>query len=252
MFYDCLAVKFYSQLCYIIIYSKNFQKLNIREWKEECRMHRFIRWCMFFSGLVFLGLGNAMAVKVQYLGLNSWDVLNVALFDRWGLTIGTWGVLCGILLILISLIIDRKYVNIGTILNALLVGPIMDFFLWTDMLPHSTDGWLDYVIIGIGIVLAGVGGGMYVASGMGAGPRDGFMLTISDLSGVSVSNARIIVESLVVIIGFLLGGPVFVFTFIYTFIQSPIFQRSFNFFHVLLEKNQENNGVIEAAATRSK
>jgi uncharacterized membrane protein YczE len=32
------------------------------------------------------------------------------------------------------------------------------------------------------------------------------------------------VESAVLLLGFLLGGPIFVVSFIYTFIQSPIFQ----------------------------
>ena len=65
-----------------------------------------------------------------------------------------------------------------------------------------------------------------MAAGIGAGPRDGFMLSVSEKTGLSVSRARIAVESLILIIGFILGGPVFIMTFAYTFIQSPIFQFS--------------------------
>lgn len=76
-----------------------------------------------------------------------------------------------------------------------------------------------------------------------AGPRDGFMLTISDKTGLSISRARIIVECFVLVIGFMLGGPVFIVTFLYTFIQSPIFQHSFKVFqkllHTLNNKNKE-------------
>jgi uncharacterized membrane protein YczE len=84
-------------------------------------------------------------------------------------------------------------------------------------------------------MITGVGGGMYVAAGIGAGPRDGFMLSISDKTKLSVSQARIIVECIVLIIGFLLGGPVFIATFLYTFIQSPIFQHSLKLFKMLIE-----------------
>jgi uncharacterized membrane protein YczE len=112
----------------------------------------------------------------------------------------------------------------------------MDFFLWLDILPHPTNTWLDYLFLLCGILITGIGGGMYVAAGIGAGPRDGFMLSISDKTRLSVSQARIIVESLVLIIGFALGGPVFIATFFYTFIQSPIFQRSFKFFKSIVEK----------------
>ena len=191
---------------------------------------KFLQYCLFFMGLIFFGLGNAIAVKVKYLGLHPWEVLNVALFQHFGLTIGTWGVFCGLILILISFFVARSYISIGTILNALCIGPIMDFFLWLDILPKATNTWLDYFYLLCGIVTTGIGGGMYVAAGIGAGPRDGFMLSISDKTSLSVSQARIIVESLVLVVGFMLGGPVFIATFLYTFIQSPIFHRSLNFF----------------------
>ncbi|GED17099.1 hypothetical protein SAMN04487909_102315 [Aneurinibacillus migulanus] len=161
-------------------------------------------------------------------------MLNVALYQRYGLTIGTWSVVCGLVLVLVSLLVDRRYINIGTFLNALLIGPIMDIFLWLDILPTAMHSWPDYIILLCGIVITGVGGGMYVAAGIGAGPRDGFMLSISDKTGLSVSRARIIVESIVLGIGFLLGGPVFIVTFIYTFIQSPVFQQALKIFRSFL------------------
>ncbi|MGG1674503.1 YitT family protein [Neobacillus sp. NRS-1170] len=210
---------------------------------------KFFQFVLFFLGLTFFALGNAIAVKVKYVGLHPWEVLNVALYQHFGLTIGTWGVICGLLLILVSLFVDRRYISIGTILNALCIGPIMDFFLWLDILPKATNTWVDYLILLSGVVITGIGGGMYVAAGIGAGPRDGFMLSISDKSKLSVSQARIIVESLVLVIGFLLGGPIFIATFIYTFIQSPVFQRSLKIFKGLVasiqkKRNPTQKGIV--------
>jgi uncharacterized protein len=194
-----------------------------------------IRYVIFIVGLTFFGLGNAIAVKVQHVGLHPWEVLNVALYEHFGLTIGTWGVVCGLILVIISYFTARKYIRIGTFLNALLIGPIMDFFLWLDFLPEPTHSWVDYLIVFCAIVIAGIGGGMYVAAGLGAGPRDGFMLSISNKTKLSVSQARILVESFVLIIGLILGGPVFIATFLYTFIQSPVFQRTLSLFNSLIE-----------------
>ncbi|KEK21949.1 YczE/YyaS/YitT family protein [Bacillus gaemokensis] len=193
------------------------------------------RYFLFFLGLTFFGLGNAIAVKVKFLGLHPWEVLNMALYQRFGWTIGTWSVICGLFLVLVSFVVDRRYINIGTFLNALLIGPIMDFFLRLNILPHATHYlWINLLILLTGIIITGIGGGMYVAAGIGAGPRDGFMLAISDKSGISISRARIIVESIVLVIGYILGGPVFIVTFLYTFIQSPIFQQSFKIFQIFL------------------
>lgn len=189
-----------------------------------------IRYTFYFTGLVFFGLGVAVSVKVKYLGLHPWDVLNLALLDKFGLTIGIWSIIVGLVLIFISLFLNKKYVNIGTFLNALLIGPITDFFLWLDILPDANGTWTDYLLLLLGIVLIGLGGGLYVSGGVGAGPRDGFMLSTSERFKWSVLKARILVELTVLGIGFLLGGPIFWVTFIYTLILSPIFQFSLKFF----------------------
>src|SRR5690606_22743213 len=159
-------------------------------------------YTFYFAGLILFGLGVAISVKVKYLGLHPWDVLNVALFEHFGLSIGTWSIIVGLVLIGISLVFSRKYVNIGTLLNALLIGPIMDLFLWLEVLPDASNTWTDYLILLLGIVIVGIGGGLYVAGGIGAGPRDGFMLSMSERTGLSVIKARIAVESIVLVIGY--------------------------------------------------
>ena len=199
-----------------------FRSDSLRNW--------VIRYIFFFLGLVCFGLGIAISVKVQHLGLHPWDVLNVALFQHFGLSIGTWSVVVGLGLIMVSLVVSKKYVNIGTFLNALLIGPILDFFLWLDVLPVATHTWIDYLWLLMGILIIGTGGGMYVAAGVGAGPRDGFMLSIADHTSLSISKARMVVECVVLIIGYALGGPVFIVTFFYTFILSPVFQLSMKIF----------------------
>ncbi len=200
---------------------------------------QIIRYTFFFTGLVCFGLGVAVSVKVKYLGLHPWDVLNVALFEHFGFSIGTWSIIVGLLLISVSLLVRKEYVNVGTFLNALLIGPIMDLFLWLDILPDASNNWTDYLLLLLGIILIGLGGGLYVSGGVGAGPRDGFMLSISERTGLSVVKARILVESIVLAIGWLLGGPVFWVTFIYTFILSPIFQFSLKFFTRLRAQLEE-------------
>ncbi len=182
----------------------------------------------FVIGLIVFSYGIAVAIKVQHLGIHPWDVLNIALYEKFGLTIGTWAVLVGLLLVVVSFFLDKSYINIGTFLNALAVGPMVDLFLFLEWTPDSSGLFADIAVLMMGVVLMGIGGGMYSAARIGAGPRDGFMLSISDKLGTSISRVRIGTESIVLVIGWLLGGPVFIFTFIYTFIQSPIFQFAYH------------------------
>src|SRR5699024_6570166 len=187
----------------------------------------YLRIGRFLIGMITFSLGISLAIKAMHLGIHFWDVLTVGLYDLIGLSVGTWNVIIGIILIIVSLILDRSYVKIGTFLNAIVIGLFVDLFLWLDFLPQATHTCTDIIIILIGIVVMGVGGGVYNAAGVGSGPRDGFMLSISDKTGASIGKVRIITETSVLVVGLLIGGPVFIFTFIFTFVQSPIFQYSY-------------------------
>ena len=205
-------------------------------------MIRTIRWLFYLAGLVTFSYGITIALKMQYLGVHPWDVLNVALFEKIGLTIGSWAIIISIFLICVSLVLDKSYVKLGTFLNAILVGVFVDLFLWIDFLPNASHTWTDYLIMVIGIITMGFGGGLYNAAEIGAGPRDGFMLSISDKLKKSVGLVRIIVETIVLLIGLLLGGPVFLFTFIFTFVQSPVFAYTFKKFKAVMAFIESRHG----------
>lgn len=184
----------------------------------------YYRILIFFIGNIIFSLGITITIKVQHLGLHPWDVLSVGLYEKLGLSIGSWNIIVGGLLVTVSLMLDRTYVRVGTLFNVFLIGCLIDFYLWLDFLPDPTYTWIDYITIIIGIVIMGIGGGVYNGAGIGSGPRDGFMLSISDKTGLSIGKVRIITETIVLVIGWVIGGPVFIFTFVFTFIQSPIFQ----------------------------
>lgn len=199
-------------------------------------MNGFIRWSFFMIGLMLFSLGITMAINVQHLGIQPWDVLSVALFDYLGLSIGTWNIIIGIVLIVISYVLDKSYVRFGTFINVIAVGVLVDFYMWLDFLPKATHSWIDIVIILMAIIIMGISGGIYNAASVGSGPRDGFMLSIAEKIGVSIGKVRIITETIVLVIGLILGGPVFIFTFIFTFIQSPLFQLSYVHFKNKIDK----------------
>lgn len=195
---------------------------------ESGDIMKFALQFLFFSlGLIIFSFGISVAIKVQYLGIHPWDVLNITLYNKFGLSIGTWNIIVGFALISVTLFLNRKFIHIGTFLNAILVGVFVDFFLYLNLSPHSSSHFINVLILICAIFLMGFGGGMYSAAGLGAGPRDGFMLSLSEKLGLSIRKVRMIVETIVLAIGLVLGGPVFIFTFVYTFIQSPIFQFSF-------------------------
>ena len=58
-----------------------------------------------------------------------------------------------------------------------------------------------------GVLVVGLGSGLYIGAAMGPGPRDGVMTGLAR-RGISVRTARTIIEVTVLGVGWLLGGSV--------------------------------------------
>jgi hypothetical protein len=73
---------------------------------------------------------------------------------------------------------------------------------------------------------------IYIGVDAGAGPRDTLMLGISRVGRVSVRVARTCMEITVVVLGWLLGGPVWLGTLIAAFAIGPAVQFAFKILRV--------------------
>ncbi|TSJ63391.1 hypothetical protein FPQ10_11530 [Allobacillus sp. SKP2-8] len=203
------------------------------------------RWLFYFIGLLTFSYGITIALSMQHLGIHPWDVLAVALFEKLGLSIGTWAIIISLILIIVSWFLDKSYIKLGTFLNGVLVGAFVDLFLWIDFLPNASFSWTDSLVMIGGMVVMGIGGGLYNSAQVGSGPRDGFMLSIADKTNAPIGRVRIIVESFILVIGFILGGPVFWFTLIFTFVQSPVFAYSFKRFKTVISFIERRHNTVK-------
>lgn len=164
------------------------------------------RWLFFLGGLAIMAFGFTLVIKADRLGISPWDVLHVGLFLNFGLTIGTWVILMGLLLVAVSSLATRSLPQIGTFLNMLFTGALIDFYNF--ILPDFESLVAQTVILILGILISGFGIGIYVSPKIGAGPRDSIMLILVEKTGLSISIVRASMETLAAIAGWVLGGPV--------------------------------------------
>lgn len=172
----------------------------------------YIRWSFFIIGLFLLALGIAMTIRGELLGIGPWDVLHVGLFNNFGLSIGLWSITTGLLIVLSTSLYFKRWPPIGTWLNMLLIGLFIDMFLW--MLPIVANPIAEIAFFIAGVAIMGAGIGMYIASNIGAGPRDSLMLILIEKTGWTVKRVRTLIEICVAVVGWLLGGPIGVGTVI--------------------------------------
>jgi uncharacterized protein len=175
----------------------------------------FTRWFIFFIGLLVMALGIALMIRADY-GSAPWDVLHIGLYKRLGLTIGTWSIIVGIIIIAVTSFITKKPPQLGAFLNMLFVGIFIDLYLLLPFLTTPLTTFGKIIMLLIGIVIMGYGIGLYIAANCGAGPRDSLMLALTDLLGWKVQWIRGTMEVVVLVAGWLLGGPVFIGTIIFS------------------------------------
>lgn len=178
------------------------------------------RWTFYLMGLIILALGISMTIKGYRLGIGPWDVFHVGLNNKFGLTIGTWSILTGLVIILSTALVLKELPKIGTWINMVLLGVFIDIFNW--IIPNYT-GLLPQAIIFIaGIVVMSYGIGIYMSPNVGAGPRDSLMLVFVEKFGFSIKLVRTSIEVIVALGGWLLGGPVGIGTVIIALLLGQI------------------------------
>lgn len=155
------------------------------------------------AGVVLFGIGIGLTVRAD-LGLGPWDVLHQGISDRTGIPMGTVGILVGIAILVVWIPL-RQRIGIGTVLNTLVVGLVLDVMLvW---LPEIDGLALRWVFLLAGLVIVAVASGLYIGAGLGPGPRDGLMMGLQ-ARGISVRVARTVIELTALAVGWALGGTV--------------------------------------------
>ena len=209
---------------------------------KPIRWNTFIRdFVVIQFGFLLYGLAIALIVRAN-LGTGTWVVLEVALANILGIKIGTMTVYMGFFVLIIALAL-REQVGWGTLGNILSIGPWLNLFL--ELIPNLTDTLLLQIsMFLLGVLVQGIATAVYIGVDAGAGPRDSLMLAIHRTTGVSIRLARGTIEVIVVLIGWLLGGPLGIGTVVFALLIGPSVQWAFKLFKVQPHKPD----LVKAAA----
>ena len=176
------------------------------------------RFAQLLAGLLGYGATASMLVLAN-LGLDPWDVFHQGLSRTFGLGIGTWAIIASVLVLVCGWVPLRQRPGVGTVMNAVIVGLVMDVILGVVHPPHVL--WARIALLLGGVIGNGLATGFYIGAGLGPGPRDGLSTGIAG-RGHSMRVVRTTIEGTVLVTGFLLGGDVGVGTLFYATAIGPI------------------------------
>ena len=184
----------------------------------------FQRWVKLLAGLICYGIGISL-MKQSQLGLSPWEVLHDGLSKISGIEIGTVSIFIGIIVLLLWIPM-RERPGIGTVLNIFIVGNITNLTL--PLIPLTNQLWLQILWLVLGVLIVGLATALYLGSRLGAGPRDGLMMSFHRRTGSSIRLVRSIMEISVLAVGWLLHGTIGIGTLAFAFGIGPIVQIMFH------------------------
>ena len=155
---------------------------------------------------------------VSFTGASPWSVLAQGISLNVNLSIGTITLLISVAVLIFWIPLGQKP-GMGTIFNALIIAIMID--LCIKYVPTPSNYIHQLLLAVISVIMVGIGGGIYLVSNLGAGPRDGLMIGLQKLTNFPIAVVRATLEISVVSIGWYLGGTVGVGTLLFAFGIGP-------------------------------
>jgi len=178
-----------------------------------------------FVGLFFFALGVVMTLYAD-LGMAPWGVLQVGLTKSMSLSFGQVSQVVGLAVLVLGWLLGFPP-GFGTVMNMYFIGYFVDQIMAWGLvpMPRSLPGQLA-LLMG-GILVLGAASYIYLNPKLGAGPRDGLMMGLVQRLDRPVYQVRGAIEVTVLVLGYLLGGPVGVGTLITAFTTGYAVQLAF-------------------------
>jgi len=179
------------------------------------------------SGLFLCACGIVSFLESR-LGLPPWDVLHQGIAKHTPLSFGLANVFVGVLVLFLAWRLGSRP-GIGTLANAVLIGLFVVFVVPLSVVHHLAAWPLParIALLAGGLVLFGLGSGLYIGAALGAGPRDSLMLVGAQRSGFRIGATRAVLEGSVLVAGVALGGKVGVGTLVFALLIGPAVEASF-------------------------
>lgn len=192
-------------------------------WPSPRELARRLPRLLFGLGLIAVGL--TLMVRAR-MGLAPYEVLHQGISLHTPLKIGQAGVVVGLVVMVAWFPLGQRP-GLGTVVNVLGVGIALDLLLAVVGEPSAL--WVRAVWAVAGVVLIGIGVGMYIGAGLGPGPRDGLMTGLAR-RGLRVWAVRLVMEVTALVGGWLLGGTVGVGTVLVAVGLPMVVDRSIRLF----------------------
>lgn len=153
--------------------------------------------------------------------MGPWGAFEQGFAARTGMTFGRATQLVGLVLILLAWVLKQPP-TIVTIMNMVFIGEFSDRFL--TLLPTAQGLLAQVLCLASGLAMYSVGIAVYLAPGLGSGPREGVMLGMCETLSTSVRFSRVCIDLTVLVLAWAMRGPIGPGTIVYALGAGPLIE----------------------------
>lgn len=162
---------------------------------------------------VIMGLAINL-LRISLFGNDPFSCMQLGFSKFFEASYGTCVIIFNLIAIIPIFIIDRSYIQIGTLINMFLLGPVVDAWFAIMLLIYPDLGYISMtariVCLILGVIICCFGASMYMVTNLGMGPYDAIGWIIEKISKKKIpfKYARIGIDSVATITGFIFGSIV--------------------------------------------
>jgi uncharacterized membrane protein YczE len=186
------------------------------------------KFARLMVGYFLYGLGIVLTVNANQ-GLAPWSVFHQGLSHQLNITMGVATQVVGLVILVLDFFLGER-LGWGTVGNVVFIGTYIDLINFYKWIPISENLAVSYGMMLIGLIIMALATYFYLSAQMGAGPRDGFMIAMTKRINLSVGWIRNIIEVVVLIAGYFMGGSVGLGTLVMAILFGRFIQFTFKLF----------------------
>ena len=187
----------------------------------------FVEWGKIVLGLLVFAFGVHLTIYAN-IGLAPWDCLGMGVAKHTPFNYGISMTLIAVMVLMIDILLKER-IGFGTIIDAFLTGNFVQMFNYINPFPENKNTWLGIGIMLVGFVFMALGMWIYMSAQQCCGPRDSLLVGIGKrMPKIPIGIVEVILWAVVLLIGYLLGGPVGIGTLISTFGAGLVMQLVYN------------------------
>ena len=202
-----------------------------------------LEWLKIISGLIVFSLGVHLTIYAN-IGLAPWDCLGMGIANHTPLNYGMSMTLIAVTVLIIDILLKER-IGFGTIIDAFFTGSFIQAFNYLNPFPENRNLWLGIGIMLVGFVFMALGMWIYMSCRQCCGPRDALLVGLGKrFKKIPIGIVEVMLWAVVLLFGYLLGGPVGIGTLISTFCAGLMMQLVYNIIKFEPRKLKHRN-VIE-------